>query len=317
MIKGKIRIKKTLETILEKVSEYEIYRYYLGHDFKLGVNTNSPFRRDSTPSFNIFVSRRGQVKHTDYGDDRYNGTAINFVMQLFSLNYQEAVEKIWEDFMEDNRPQFIVPPIKPQDRKKIQVVSKKYTSEELEYWDQYGIFQQELIDNKVYSVGKLYIDKIYIPNPNREMRFAYIYSPYGKIYTPYAKDKAYKFITNTPNDYISGWDKVGSGTVIITKSKKDEIVLRKCFPNVLSVQAENTKAIGEKDLHDLKTRFKRIIINFDSDEVGIENCKYYNQFGFEYVNVPKEYAPIKDFADLCKEYGLDKVKEVLYDKKIL
>jgi hypothetical protein len=41
----------TKETVLNKVSEYQIFSYYLGGDFKSGAVMNSPLRQDDKPSF--------------------------------------------------------------------------------------------------------------------------------------------------------------------------------------------------------------------------------------------------------------------------
>jgi hypothetical protein len=319
MIKGNTRERVNVEKILEEISEYEIYRHYLGRDFVLGRNTHSPFRRDSTPSFNIYADRKGRLKHIDYGDSEFRGDCINFVMQLEDLSYKDAVKKINEDLLgENNKRQIIkIPDIKPKERKRIQVISKKFTKEELDYWAQYHITEQELKDNQVYSVSRLYIDKVYIPNYKRELRFAYIFGDLVKIYTPYASNKENKFITNTPIDCMSGLDKLGEGdTVVVTKSKKDEIVLRKFIPNVCSVQAENIKAINPENISMLKSKYKNVIINFDSDEPGVKTSQHYNQYGFGYINVPKKYSPIKDYSDLIKEKGTCLVQEELRSMQV-
>ena len=47
----------TLEYILSKVTEYDIYAHYLGQ-FKVGMIYQSPFRKDKNPSFGIFYSKR-------------------------------------------------------------------------------------------------------------------------------------------------------------------------------------------------------------------------------------------------------------------
>ena len=47
----------TLEWILSKVTEYDIYAKYIGQ-FKVGMIYNSPFRKDKNPSFGIFYSKR-------------------------------------------------------------------------------------------------------------------------------------------------------------------------------------------------------------------------------------------------------------------
>lgn len=55
------RIKKedpiTLDYILSRVTEYDIYARYIGQ-FKIGYIYNSPFREDKNPSFGIFRSRK-------------------------------------------------------------------------------------------------------------------------------------------------------------------------------------------------------------------------------------------------------------------
>jgi 5S rRNA maturation endonuclease (ribonuclease M5) len=322
VIKGKIRLRKNIDFILSKISEYDIYRYYIGYDFRLGKTIHSPFRRDSTPSFSVIPTVSGRLKHKDFGDLGYSGDCVEFVMQLFGITFKEAIDKIIEDFgLYQDEINFKFKQPKKEDfkihKKLIQVVSKKFTQEELHYWAQFGITLDELKDNRIYSVSKLYIDKVYISNRDNFMRFAYIFDDeHVKIYTPHAT-KENKFITNAPIDLMSGLDKLGKGsTVVVTKSKKDEIVLRKFVTNVCSVQAENIKAINDDNIKLLKSKYDNIIINFDSDEPGVKACTYYNKYDFDYINVPKKYKPIKDFSDLAKEKGLEEVKKVLYEGKI-
>ena len=57
----------TLDYILSRVSEYDIYARYLGQ-FKVGFIYNSPFRKDKNPSFGIFLSKRsGKLLFKDHG----------------------------------------------------------------------------------------------------------------------------------------------------------------------------------------------------------------------------------------------------------
>lgn len=55
----KRRVKKpteciTLDYILSKVTEYDIYAHYLGQ-FKVGAIYNSPFRKDKNPSLEFII----------------------------------------------------------------------------------------------------------------------------------------------------------------------------------------------------------------------------------------------------------------------
>ena len=56
---NRIKNKKpiTLDYILSKVNEYDIYSHYIG-EFKVVMIYNSPFRKDKNPSFGVFYSRR-------------------------------------------------------------------------------------------------------------------------------------------------------------------------------------------------------------------------------------------------------------------
>lgn len=47
----------TLEWILARVTEYDIYAAYIGN-FKVGMIYNSPLRKDKTPSLVVFIVRR-------------------------------------------------------------------------------------------------------------------------------------------------------------------------------------------------------------------------------------------------------------------
>ena len=49
------------------ISEYQIFSYYLGRDFKSGVVMNSPLRQDDKPSFSIFTDRKGTLRFKDFG----------------------------------------------------------------------------------------------------------------------------------------------------------------------------------------------------------------------------------------------------------
>ena len=54
MIQGKKKVKLTPEAILDKISEYDIYKFYMPHyNWKINEVTYSPFRNERSPSFLI------------------------------------------------------------------------------------------------------------------------------------------------------------------------------------------------------------------------------------------------------------------------
>ena len=54
----------TIKEILKRISEYDIFKYYVGKDFKMG-SISSPLRKDRNPSFDIYPSR-GTVRKIMY-----------------------------------------------------------------------------------------------------------------------------------------------------------------------------------------------------------------------------------------------------------
>ena len=82
----KLKDSITLDYILSRVSEYDIYARYLGK-FKVGGIYNSPFRKDSNPSFGVFLSRKtGKLLFKDHGSGEC-GDVIKFGI-FFQHSYQ-------------------------------------------------------------------------------------------------------------------------------------------------------------------------------------------------------------------------------------
>lgn len=337
-VKGKKKGELSPENILSKVSDYEIYRYYLGHEISPREAMLSPFRKEQNASFTIRMNDSMEWRHKDWTDSEKCGGCIDFVMQLFNEDFYSSLRRIDRDFglgiIGKNEAERIVglrPPTPPSIEKQLPkhflVVSKPYTQQDLEYWAQYHITPEELIANQVYSVKKLYIDRQLYPLPDNELVFGYLFGDKWKIYRPFAR-KQEKWKQNISNNLMSGLGRLeiakqmGRRIALVTKSKKDEMVLSKIIPTTISCQNESKDSIPEDKISFLKENFDEVWINFDSDETGVKECKYYNQFGFKWINCPKGYCtpegkPIKDFADLARYYGLDTVIDYFKCKNLI
>lgn len=317
-----------LKDILDKVSDYEIYRYYIGHDFVLGKAFYSPFRKENSPSFSVIVSKSGRLHHLDYGDPTKRGDCVDFVTQLYTgMSYGRALKLIARDLGIRDVPQGdsdrVI--VEAQEKKEtlIQVVVRKFDTADLAYWRAYHITENELKTNDVYAVKKLYVNRERIMIPTTELVFGYLMEDKWKIYRPLA-DKKYKWLTNIPHNYISGLHRIkpGCDSAVVTKAKKDEMVLAKFVPYVASVQSESEISISKENIDLLIQRCGKVYLNFDSDDVGVQACKYYNQFGFKWINCPKghntpEGKMVKDFADLAKYHGLNTVINFFKQKGVI
>ncbi len=338
MIKGEVKKgnQLTKENILEKTDDYNIFRYYLGQDFNFKKSYKSLFRVDKTPNLRFTGDPvTGKIIFKDFANGK-GGDCFKFVQELFNLNFFEALTKIDEDLglglKSHKTPVFKIHKVeKPSIHKQsklIQIVPRYFTYEDLSYWHNYRITFQELNKKNVYSVDKLYLNKQLIPTKLGQIRFAYLFDEYLKIYTPFSLD--YKWISSCPNDFISGFDdikyKIFTGTqdkkLIISKSVKDEIVLSKFFKDVCSTQNESLEALNQENIDYILRGYKPedVYIAYDSDQAGVRaSTLITKKYGFNYVNVPKVFMieGIKDFADLVMHKGLDTLENYLKIKKLI
>ncbi len=338
MIKGEKRPEReklTARTVLDKVDDYNIIRYYLGQDFDFKKKFHSPFRKDKNPNLSFFMGSTGKILFKDFANGA-SGDCISFVQRLFGINFNEALIKIDEDMGLGitQKPKFKIQLTKRPDSihkqaKLIQIIPREhFTKEELDYWKQFEITELELNKKNILPIGRLFLNKRVVPNPNKELRFAYVFGEYLKIYSPLSKE--YKWISSCPNDFISGFDEIKDKVylgnqdekLIISKSVKDELVLKKFFKDVCSTQNESSSSIGPEDMGTIIGGYKpyNVYMAYDSDRAGVEASKYFtDNYSFKHINVPQVFLRegIKDWADLVKHKGLDTMENYLKIKKLI
>ena len=334
MITGERKTKISIEAILSRISEYDIFRYYMpNHDWKINRVTYSPFRPENNPSFMI-GNKLGYLMFIDYADTSLRGDCFNFVQKLHSLpSVSDTLKMIDKDFglgfstgiMTGEYKKIISEYKQPEIEKRyslIQVKVRKFTKSELDYWAEYHQDLQDLRDNNVYSIKELYLNKQRFPLGEDELRFGYLYEgQYWKIYRPYA-DKKHKWMpNNVPITAMDGKENIKDCSVaFINKSKKDFMVMKKIFPCSCAVQNEGLGCFYHEYVEYLKANSDKQILSFDADDVGVQNSKQITEmFDFEYTNVPRQYLAegIKDWADLAKVHGLQVIEDYLKSKNLL
>lgn len=333
MIQGKKRVKLTPDSILEKISEYDIYKMYMPHqNWKINVVTYSPFRNEKNPSF-IIGYRGGALRFVDFGDSSRKGGCFNFVMMLFNVSLNDALLMIDRDFdlgivsgsSTKNYERIVSDYAQPTATSKreyfIQVKTRKFTHEELAYWNGYYQDIDDLRANNVYSIDTVYLNKQKFPMKDSELRFGYLYEGHWKIYRPFADKKNKWMPNNVPITMMDGLDDITDCDVaFINKSKKDYMVMKKVFPCCCAVQNEGMGCFSEENVEFIKENSERQILSFDSDETGVKNSKLISdKFGFDYCNVPRIYLDegIKDWADLARIHGLKTIEKYLTQKELI
>jgi hypothetical protein len=332
MIQGKKRQELTVRAILDKISDYDIFRMYMpDKSWKLNQVTYSPFRKENNPSF-LIGNRKGYISFIDFADTSLRGDCFTFVKLLYGFNnLYDALRMIDKDFglgiigaPTEEYKKIVAEYKQPEITKRnslIQVVTRKFTNSELEYWNSYHQSVDDLRANNVYAIKKVFLNKQLFYTKETEMVFGYLYDGHWKIYRPYG-DKKNKWVpNNVPITAMDGKeDIINCNTAFINKSKKDYMVMKKVFPCSCAVQNEGLGCFSPENVEYLKANSDSQILSFDSDVIGVQNSQQITKlFDFGYANVPRKYLKegIKDWADLARTHGMDAIKDYLIKKGLL
>ena len=303
----------TLDWILSKVTEYDIYAKYIGQ-FKVGMIYNSPFRKDKNPSFGIYYSKRTkQLLFKDHGIDEC-GNVIKFV-SLFTgkTEYNDILSDIVDKLTITNNTKLVsskqyIPPTETV----IGVVRQEFTDVDINYWKQFNISINTLKKFNVNSI-KYYLCNGIVKGTYKRENPMYAYKVYNnfKIYRPLA-DKYTKWRNNLTDYDIQGYEQLPQkGDILfITKSMKDVMCLHEMGYPAVSPSSEST-FLPKDVLEQLKTRFKRIIILFDRDVAGVKRSrKLSRETGLEAMFINKKFKA-KDISDAVKANNFEEIKNWL------
>jgi len=311
----------TLEEILKRTTEYDIYRHYIGKNFKVGHIMSSPIRTDSNPSFGIFKSSKsGELLFKDLATGE-SGNCIKFLMILKDTTYNKALKIVWKELITgDLYTTSAGLKVKeyPSHGKDIAIKRKYFTKTDDKYWGQYHIDRDTLNEFNVTPISMFWVDGFKAPFTYEEDGPMYAYKIFNsfKIYRPNSKTKKDKWRSNCCNTDIQGWEQLpeSGDTLIITKSLKDIMVLKRFGLPSISGHSE-VASIPESVLNQAKMRFKRILVFYDNDEAGMKGAKALSEkYELEMIHIPQHYIEIynvKDISDHIKEFGIEKTQELL------
>lgn len=306
----------TLDNILSKVTEYDIYSAYIGN-FKIGMIYNSPFRKDKNPSFGCYYSRTSkQLMFKDHGTGDC-GNVIKFVSLITGLTkYKDILIDIVNKLKITNDTQLVSSKhYIPSTETVIGVVRQEFTPIDADYWGQFNISIDTLKKFNVSSI-KYYLCNGIVKGIYKDTNPMYAYKVYNnfKIYRPLA-DKYTKWRNNLTETDIQGFKQLPKtgDILIITKSMKDVMCLYEMGIPAISPSSEST-FIPDKALNQLRKRFKRIIILFDRDVSGVKYLRKMSlKTGLEGMLVHRKFKA-KDISDAIKINGFDIIKKWLYEE---
>ncbi len=319
--------------IFEKVSQEQIFRYYYPYKFTLNQRCLSCFQKENNPSMIIGTkSNSGDIVFKCFNSPE-KGDCINFVMQMFNLDYLDALLKIAEDFglkeSSNTKYEQIIKElpkttvIKQKKAPDIVVSTRPFNSNELNYWNDYYQDISDLKRENIYVPKKIWINKNPIDLKVSELTFCYYYpeNDKWKIYKPNAS-KEKKWFTNQAFDHVEDIEKVKNcPKVLISKSKKDKLVLSKAlnFSCLVTTQAEDITCFNQNSITILNT-CKEVYTVYDNDLKGkTASWALTNNFGWKHCNVPDELLKngVSDFADWAKITNLKTIEDYFKLKNII
>ena len=319
-----------LETILDSVRELDILSYYLGIS-NVPCIIKSPLRLDRHPSFGIYSRDGKRIYYHDFAT-KDRGSIFQLLMKLWDVNYNEMLQRIDKDLSK-------IPSCKNNisiTKTTLNNSSKTYNKDtnleckvrpwknyDFEYWEQYGISEEWLKFGDIYPISHLILTK----NGNRfsipaeKYAYAYVERKDGnislKIYQPYSTN--FKWSNKHDGSVWDLWTKLPEKGehLIITSSRKDALCIwENTGIPAISLQAESYLP-KQHVVQQLKDRFKYIYVLYDNDFQSDENHgrilgeMMANEFNLIQIEIPIKYRS-KDTSDLCKNYGRQQVKEVIF-----
>jgi hypothetical protein len=249
------------QTILDRTNNgFEIFRYYVDAEWRLGKNFRNPLYDDKKASCNIYFDRRTSVyRFKDFGNDSYSGDCFLYVGFLKGLDcnnardFIEILEIINRDLhlglsagndnntslvvsmspkpIRETKPVLLQKPEMPKKTKPYSVVQQVFSTKEKMFWQQYGITPDVLKACKVFSLkefksenseGKLFV----FSSSNAEPLFGYVGKRHVKIYQPFSEIR-FLYGGLLPDNYCFGLEQLPAkgDTLFITGGEKDVLSL--------------------------------------------------------------------------------------------
>lgn len=327
MVVGKTSPSISKAELLQHYTEAEVLSAVFPDIKTLPCLVASPLRKDTKPSFSIYVTNGGRIRYKDHatGD---NGTLLDLLCQYWGCPFSQVLERIGGLFVDKDGIVIKPKQIKTLTRREhdhltsIQVVVRPWRDYDYSYWASYGVEKKWLRYAEIYPISyKIVTKKLSIRDkgkryvfPADKYAYCFVERKEGnlslKIYQPF-NAKGYKWCSKMDSSVIGLWTKVpqAGDRVVICSSLKDALCVS-CQLHIptLCLQGEGY-GMSDTAINELKKRFKKVFIAFDVDKPGIsDSTKLAEKTGF--INIIPDLGTEKDFSDAYKKYGREWFKDL-------
>lgn len=283
--------------------QYPIFYKIFGEVISLNKRYTNPLRKnDKGADCWFFQYPDGVIYFEDPADKDYSGDAKKLA-QLAGLDDLDSLKKEYKNI------DFPKPVIgKPRKSVEIRVSTRIHPSDEFVSFFARGGVDILARDNYLYKVKDVYQLRVkgHTTQPS-SLCICYTF-PSGRkqIYNPFKKKDNGKWISNTSQGDMWGYDPQDPREAIITSSVKDALVLEELGYNALSPRSESAE-IPWDVLQYLKAKQNKVIVVYDNDTAG---RKYASKLEEKHGFVPV-FMNEKDPFDQASKEGIKSVKELL------
>lgn len=315
MVVGKTSSSISKTEIFNKFSEAEVLCTVFPEITEIPCLICSPLRTDSNPSFSIYMDNNNHIRFKDHGNTGIQGGLIDLLCKYWNCTFNQCIDKICTLMIKESDITIKPKQIRTFTRKesdtlsKLQVTIRPWRDYDYEYWKSYGITKQWLKYAEIYPISyKIITKKDSLTDkskkyvfPTDKYAYCFVERKEGKlqlkVYQPFNKN-GFKWCSKMDASVIGLWTKIPEygDRVIICSSLKDALVIS-CQLHIptLCLQGEGYN-ISDTAIKELKRRYKKIFISFDTDEAGkMDGKKLAERTGF--TNVIPDLGTEKDFSD--------------------
>lgn len=289
-----------IEKILAKTQNgFDVFTHFFGDRCAKGVFRNV-FRSDGQPSCKIY-EKHGRYYLKDYGDGDWSGDCFHFIAMKEGWKLQqdfhrilEYIDRELELFVLTAKPDGFVPKTVEKPLASLsssrRIVSfdptfKAFTLHELAYWERYGITENVLRRYHVVSLLECLFTRedgtsFMIAGSYGYPLFGYCFPESNRVkgIKTYRPGTTYRFIYGgeVPRPYVFGLQQLPQTgeCLFITGGEKDVMTLAAHGFNAICFNSESAR-VGIDTLRSFASRFKHIVILYDTDEPGLKDSQQF------------------------------------------
>lgn len=268
----------TKDYILSKVSQQEIFELFLGVTVVPGQKYCSPLRKDNNPTCEFRLTN-GKLYFVDYSGD-FRGDCFDAVQRLYGVGYTRALKIVSRKFglsnleiSEKRQPKITIKQEQFKSYKEIEIMVREWEKDDLTYWGKFEINLQTLQAFQVFPIQYAFLDgRVVYGYSSLDPAYAYRFgNKKYKIYFPFRSHSDIRFMSNTTK--IQGLNQLPEKgkLLILTKSLKDVMVLRRFGIHSIAFQSESIVP-KQNEIQPFLDNWEQVFSFYDFDRAGVRSA---------------------------------------------